>query len=152
MAAAAAQVLPKNRTQTEAARGEAEIIAEKACDYASEQDSSSLAEIADAAGLDDSLVALIEGATEHTSLSGLAGEAASITGTAATGLAVAATDIRNGKPPRSGAQRTRLHFGISFSQGGSKDIGRRYCFQRIGGSKSIAKGIARQICGWGGGK
>jgi hypothetical protein len=109
--------------------------------------------LADAAGLDDGLVQLISTAGKNTSISGFAGEATSVTGTLATALAGAdiASQVHAGNYLNAGLSTFDFGLGLAASRAGPIALAADTAFNALGGSKVIAKGLAKQICAFGGG-
>ena len=126
----------------------------RACEYANEAEGeSSIGALADAAGLDDNLVQLIDVAGMKTSIAGFAGEATSVTGIPATGLAAADISGLIHEGHYLDAQLSTFDFvlGLVASKAGPRVLAAETEYNAFGGSKAVAKGIARGICASGGG-
>lgn len=91
---------------------------------------------------------LIDAAGKKTSVAGFAGEAASVTGSLGTGLAAAdiAGQIHRGN--KSNAYLSTFDFALRLaaSKAGPRVLAADTAFNALGGSKAVAKGVARQIC------
>lgn len=120
------------------------------CQYASSNpDSTQLAAVATALGVDDNLVQAIEQANPSVSLPGLLGEAApTLLSGAATGaaLGIIAGEVRQGEYFNASLDSLDLGLGLVASRSGGRLLLADTAFNMLGGFKQVAKGGANVIC------
>ncbi len=93
------------------------------------------------------------GRSRRKELAGLAGEATAVTGFLATALAAAdiAGQVHSSQYLNAGLSTFDFALGFVSSRAGPLTLAADTLFNGLGGSKAIAKEVAKQICAVGGG-